>query len=282
MKKYKNKLNGGYHPAPEVAVELANWKPLKSFGETKPLDGGIYNTDTMRFYKNGLTIIVVIRGTRNLSDVLEDFTINQNKLDTTSRYKGDKQKLLEVQSIYPKGIKNFGYYGIGHSLGGAIMDRFLENGLLDFGISFNPAVEPKNYTENEQSGLNQRIYNKNDIVYEWFGKNIQPDQYKQAYESFMLGREVEPIILEDNQKGIFKNIKAHMMSNIDPEQVIQSTSPPGTPRGSPGPSPGSSPRATAESQDTVIEMNAPMTLVPYNSGKGKYRYSEPDTYIYMY
>jgi len=274
MEKYRYKLKGGYHPSPEVAVELANWGIVKSIGNTEPLDDGIHNTDTMRFYKNGLTIIVVIRGTRNLSDIRADFTINKNKLDTTPRYIADEQKLLEVQDIYP--YNEYGYYGIAHSLGGAIMDRFLERGLLNNGISFNPAVEPKNYTN--PAGLNQRIYNKNDQVYDWFGKKIKPDTYKAEHGTPKLGREVEPIVLEDNQTGFLKSLNAHKMSNIDSSQVVAATSPPSSPRASPP----SSPRADSQLDDTTIAIDNPMRLVPYKTGTGKYKFSEPDTYIYLY
>jgi hypothetical protein len=273
MKKYKYKLKGGYHPSPEVSVELAKWDVVKPFGNTQPLDGGAYNTDTMRFYKNGETIIVVIRGTRNLDDVAADLTIKSNKLNTTERYKTDEQKLKEVQMQYP--YSKYGYYGVAHSLGGAIMDRFLEKGLLNNGISFNPAVEPKNYTN--PSGLNQRVYNKNDIVYNWFGKNIKPDTYKEQHGTPKLGREVEPIILEDNQMGPLKSLLAHKMDSFNPKQVANAL--PQSPRAlpplpqSPQPSPKALPQALPQALPKEVEVK---------SGEGKYKFSEPDTYIYLY
>jgi hypothetical protein len=250
MEKHKHyKLKGGSIPPPEVAMELANWQLVRPIGKTIPLSDGMFNTETMRFYKNELTIIVVIRGTRNLSDLKQDFSIAKNKVDTIERYRTDKAKLLEVQSIYYHSPETFSYYGIAHSLGGALMDRFIKEGLLDAGISFNPAVEPKNYSDD--SGRNQRIYNRNDAVYNWFGKNVKPDGFKEWYGEPKLGAEVEPIVLEDEATGPLKRLNAHRMASIDSGQFIRSVSPQASPR--------ASPRAT-------------------EVGMGKY--TEPDIYIY--
>ena len=58
------------------------------------------------------------------------------------------------------------FYGVGHSLGGALVDRFLQAGLLNQAVSYNPAVE-KGYFDNTN---NKRIYIESDPLYKSMGK----------------------------------------------------------------------------------------------------------------
>lgn len=122
---------------------------------------------TLKFYKNDKTIVVAIRGTKptDRKDVEADASIAVNRLEKTPRYQGDLSKLLSVMKRFPTSM--YEYYGVGHSLGGAILDAFLKDGWLKSGLSYNPAVQPKNITS---SLPNQRIYQEGDPLYKVIGR----------------------------------------------------------------------------------------------------------------
>ena len=125
----------------------------------------------MIFYqKDGTNLIIVaIRGTefRDLKDVLADVSIVNNDLSNSSRYRQDLFTLQAFQLKYP--LSQYRYYGVGHSLSGAILDKFLNDGLVKNGVSFNPAVEKQDYAR--QNG-NHRIYLSCDPLYNIMGKFI--------------------------------------------------------------------------------------------------------------
>ena len=71
-------------------------------------------------------------------------------------------KKIHQEYKYNKNI----FYGVAHSLGSTIIDRFLQESLLSQSISFNPAVE-KGYFNNTN---NKRIYIESDPLYKTMGK----------------------------------------------------------------------------------------------------------------
>jgi hypothetical protein len=124
-------------------------------------------TPTLKFYRYDNTIVVAIRGTNptDKRDLEADAKIALNKLETTARYQTDRTTLLNVMKRYP--TSTYEYYGVGHSLGGAILDSFIKEGWIRNGISYNPAVQPKNLDDNLP---NQRIYQAGDPLYQIFGR----------------------------------------------------------------------------------------------------------------
>jgi hypothetical protein len=109
------------------------------------------------------TIVVGIRGTvpSDLTDVAADASITAGKLETSNRFVKDLADLQQFQSKYPP--DQYDYYGVGHSLGGAILDLFLTKGLLKSGLSYNPAIQPQNLRNTDIQ--NDRIFAENDPLY---------------------------------------------------------------------------------------------------------------------
>lgn len=59
------------------------------------------------------------------------------QLNKSARYLEDVAVLRQIKQQYPQAT----FYGAAHSLGGALCDLFLQEGLLSQAISYNPAVE---------------------------------------------------------------------------------------------------------------------------------------------
>jgi len=120
----------------------------------------IYKTPTLKFYRKGTTIVIAIRGTQDNSDINADALIAVGKLNTSERYKKDIETIKYIQAKYPKGM--YHYYGVGHSLGGAILDLLLDDGYISEGLSYNPAVQPQHLSRHMK---NHRIYVEGDPLY---------------------------------------------------------------------------------------------------------------------
>ena len=136
----------------------------------------VYWTPTLKFFRRGDTVVVAIRGTElnDSNDLKADALIPLNMLETSDRYKADEQTLVNFkqQSV---GVRS--WYGVAHSLGGAILDCFLMKGLLMEGVSYNPAVEPRNFRVYLR---NQRVYQEGDPLYKVMGRFLaqQPEVRK--------------------------------------------------------------------------------------------------------
>lgn len=158
------------------------------------------STPTLKFYIDNTNIVVSIRGTADSRDVSAWPNVAFGSLDSTSRFQADLQTLLEVQRRYP--TTKYSYIGVGHSLGGAILDRFLRMGLIKKGLSYNAAVEPQELKGNP---AHRRIYNRLDPLYQIAGYLIP-------------GVEVRPITLSTGIKSLFSSIygfyAAHLLSNF--------------------------------------------------------------------
>jgi hypothetical protein len=142
----------------QVAQQAYKSPPQSQIGEYKLVS----HTPTIKFYMSGNTVLVGIRGSKTQADWTDaNSRIPINQLEASDRFKGDLQTLKEFQSRYP--MSQFDYYGAGHSLGGAILDEFLSLGLLKSGLSYNPAVQPKNFSNTNIQ--NERIYAENDPLY---------------------------------------------------------------------------------------------------------------------
>ena len=117
------------------------------------------HTATLKFYKApDNTIVVGVRGTKDARDVKADAMIATNQLEQSDRYKDDIATMNRFQNSYPK--DKFDYYGVGHSLGGAILDSLIHHRYLKNGISYNPAVQYRDLFNTKSR--NQRHYTKTD------------------------------------------------------------------------------------------------------------------------
>jgi len=136
-------------------------------------------TPTLKFYHNEKTIVVSVRGTADARDVAADGLLIIGKLNESERYKTDLNELLEVQKEYPP--NQFNYIAVGHSLGGAIIDRFLRAGLIRNALSYNPAPEPQELKGNP---LHRRVYHADDPIYQTVGQFIPGVEVRRGDKSF--------------------------------------------------------------------------------------------------
>lgn len=132
----------------------------------------IRHTPTLKFYLGkDNTIVVGIRGTFDAADVKADALIGTNALGRSARFKADLATLQQFQKEYSP--SDYDYYGVGHSLGGAILDLFLAKGLLKSGVSYNPAIQPLDIRKENK---NHRIYFIDDPLYRLMGQfSIKPE-----------------------------------------------------------------------------------------------------------
>ena len=149
-------------------------------------------TPTLKFYKKADKIIVGIRGTADVRDVRADIQLVFDGIHNTARFKEDVKVMNEEYQKYAhQGVK---FYGVGHSLGGAILDAFIKAGFLRKGVSYNPAVEKLNL----DSSRNYRIYMENDPLYNIMG------QYAKIGE----------VRKQAGPGGVATSVKSHLMSNF--------------------------------------------------------------------
>jgi len=146
----------------KIAVESYNPKAKDN------VDGWILvdETPTLKFYMKGFETVVGIRGTFDAADASADAMIATGHLESSNRFKED----LRVMTDYANSHKQTNIFGVGHSLGGAILDSLLKKGLIKEGVSYNPAVQPQDF----RSILpNRRIYMSGDPLYAIFGNFLR-------------------------------------------------------------------------------------------------------------
>jgi DNA adenine methylase len=137
----------------------------------------VETTPTMKLYRNNNINIVAIRGT-DVSDPIDleaDLLIPIGRLRDSTRFKRDLDTLKAWKQKYGPGE----WYGVGHSLGGAILDEFLLMDLLQEGISYNPAVS---YTNIPKKIKNKRIYKSEDPLYKVMGQFTENPEVRQTTE----------------------------------------------------------------------------------------------------
>jgi len=146
----------------------------------------VHQTPTLKFFLSpDNTMVVGIRGTvpTDPTDVLADASTAVGQLEQSTRFQKDLADLTQFQNKYPPNL--YDYYGVGHSLGGAILDLFLTKGLLKSGRSYNPAIQPQNFRNT--SIANDRVYAENDPLYNLTKPLLakQPEVRKQRKKSFL-------------------------------------------------------------------------------------------------
>jgi len=174
---------GGAQPARNALHQMAK----ASYEKNPPREIGGFVLDqsypTLKFYKDeaSKTIIVAIRGTNatDTEDLKADASIAINGLENSRRFKKDLDILRSYQ--YNNSPNKYDYYGVGHSLGGAVMDGFLDMNLLKSGISYNPALQPKNFGKNNRD---QRIYADDDLLYKTLGHNDPNAEVRKTKKGF--------------------------------------------------------------------------------------------------
>ena len=208
---------GGARPDNNLLQQMAS----ASYQDNPPNQLGTYQlitaTPTLKFYKNTQdnTIIVAIRGTKptDPEDVKADAMIGVGMLEKSPRYLGDLQTLQRVQQQYNP--LQFDYYGVGHSLGGAILDMFLKNRLLKNGISYNPAIQPGDF----QSDIpNSRIYQQGDPLYEIMGKHAKNVEVRQPKKRGFFDTLISKIPYAGKAYQLYQN---HALDNFTGGRISQ-------------------------------------------------------------
>jgi hypothetical protein len=157
----------GAQPSKNVLQKLAVESYAKSPQEEVEGFSLMEHTPTLKFYKGkDNTIVVGIRGTADAEDLKADAMIGLNKLEDSSRFKADLRTLEAFQKEHTG--SEYDYFGVGHSLGGAILDLFLTKGMIKTGISYNPAIQPLDIVRTDIP--NHRIYFVDDALYKTMGR----------------------------------------------------------------------------------------------------------------
>lgn len=172
---YKPSMEGGVMPPSstlqKMEQESYRTSPIADIDDFQLVE----STPTLKLYKKDNVYIVAIRGTEfsDADDVIADIYIPLGRLTESNRYKKDLQTLNSWKSKYGLGE----WYGVGHSLGGAILDEFLIDGKLDEGLSYNPAVA---YTNLDKEIKNRRIYKSEDPLYKLVGRFTKGAEVRQT------------------------------------------------------------------------------------------------------
>lgn len=122
----------------------------------------IYKNDNLK------SVCVAVRGTKPSDpvDLVADIRIALGRLENSTRYQNDKKVIIGLQKEAFK-PSDWWWCGVGHSLGGAIVDELIEDNLIKEGISFNPAIQKEYY---DLPTTNRRIYLDSDPLYKVMGR----------------------------------------------------------------------------------------------------------------
>ena len=130
------------------------------------IDGAmlIKQTPTLKFYRQGQNITIAVRGTRDWMDWLSNISLaSQNRFlfQLSPRVRKDVADIKDFQRHFPP--SDFHYRGVGHSLGGAVVDELINQNLISEGRSFNPAIHRNDLGVAQDK--NERTYNPGDPLY---------------------------------------------------------------------------------------------------------------------
>jgi len=163
----------------------------------------IQGTRTLVFYKKGDIILVGVRGTADARDSKADLLIPLGKLDTSARYKEDVGVIKNIHQKYPDAT----YYGVGHSLGSAVVDLFLHAGLLNQAVSYNGAVEKRFLNNNN----NKRIYISSDPLYNTMGRFASNVEVREKPNQSL----IKKVLTNTSGLGLaYKTGTSHLLSNF--------------------------------------------------------------------
>lgn len=178
----------------------------------------LHQTPTVKFYQSSLNAKLYVFGIRGTvvsdkQDRSADLSFNEgivgNNLKRSARYQKDKADVADFLTRYNVDDSDF-IVGAAHSLGGALCDELLHDGLIDYAVSFNPAVQPKdvNFTQ-----FHRRIYLDKDPLYQTMARNnvknnIEVRQTKQTTGSNILGA------VNKNLGTLWQTKGAHSIDNF--------------------------------------------------------------------
>ena len=171
---YASETRGGASAPKGLPISLLQVLARASYSGRTPLRAGgfelVRSSPTIKIYRRGDGIVVSVRGTdpTDKNDLVADFASVKGTLRETTRYKQDEAFLRKFQEDFPR--SKFRYTAVGHSLGGAIIDGFFRDKLIDNAFSFNPMIEPH---ERGGNPLHRRLYNNEDPLYLAFGKGVR-------------------------------------------------------------------------------------------------------------
>ena len=161
----------------QMAAAAYEKNPPREIGGFKLLA----DSPTLKFYSAAKIIVVAVRGTDDTRDFAAWHLVALGQLDNSPRFQEDLQSLIEFQQKYPR--SEYTYIGVGHSLGGALIDRFLRMGLLRNGLSYNAAPEPQELRGNP---VHRRIYHEDDPLYKIAGRFIPGIEVRKSRDPFWL------------------------------------------------------------------------------------------------
>ena len=169
----------------------------------------VVSTPTLKFYQLDNTIIVAIRGTvpKDRNDIEADASIALNRLENTTRYRKDVETLIATFRRFPP--SQYDYYGVGHSLGGAILDSFLREGWLKSGLSYNPAVQPKDIPK---TNTNQRVYQSGDPLYAVMGQFTKGAEVRAPKKKGIVDTLIRKVPVVGKVYGLFSD---HQLDNFE-------------------------------------------------------------------
>ena len=132
----------------------------------------VYATPTVDAWVNEprKTVVVSVRGTdvKDKQDVYADASLVVNALVKTPRYQTDKASIQQIFSRYDP--KQYEYYLVGHSLGGAIINQLMRDfPQFQYGMEYNPAFQPYDLIS-QQRGKVFRQYTDTDPLYKLGGR----------------------------------------------------------------------------------------------------------------
>jgi hypothetical protein len=165
------------------------------------------STPTLKFYNNDAFFAVGIRGT-NLSDskdIEADSMALVGRLKQSQRYQKDLADMKHMKQRYPQ----YSFVGVGHSLGGAVLDGLLRDGLLQSGVSYNGLVEPQELRGNPQ---HHRIYHSDDPIYKIIGWTIPNVEVVKGNQGFW-GKLLK-FALPFGLSTLFASYMAHRIGSI--------------------------------------------------------------------
>ena len=194
-------LSGG-GPLPELSILQQIAKA--SYSTNPPQQIGPFKlrnyTPTLKFYvlpdpedqRYTDTVVVGIRGTNtsDKQDLWADTQLALGKLEQTPRWTKDLADFKSFMSRI-RNPNNVDIYGVGHSLGGAVLDMFLKKGLIQQGVSYNPAIS---LGDAQKDLNNRRIYQDGDPLLAIMGrsaKNVEIRPKKKKEKS--VGRKIADV-----------------------------------------------------------------------------------------
>lgn len=175
-------LYGSLLPDPQTLYSMARNSYVSPQTPEKMIDIPTYKvvlkTPTLTIYADNFfdSFVVAIRGTADYTDFKAWLPTATSAVTLTDRWQKDYNDLSQFQKQYP--TTKYKYYGVGHSLGGTIMDQFIKKGMIDSGRSYNPAINLGDIPDAGLAEKNARIYASGDPLYNLEGRLDHPTEVR--------------------------------------------------------------------------------------------------------